>query len=497
MRSFSIADYVRKAIIRSRSGQRRSKAAHRISASVGALETRSLLSAVSFQAGVISLAGDGIENDAITVSSPNADTLRIEVGNGDTITLGDGATGNVSFSLLSGGTVIEIDVTTIAATKAEFNTGDGNDVLTFLSAPTNLEIEADGGAGNDMFDASALTQSVTFVGGSGTDKLWGGSGDDALYGGAGDDELHGGAGVDRLVGGGQIQVTVTNLQQPNGALLTPFFLATTNGSYDFFNAGSSASVSLERLAEDGSTGPRLTAALASGGVHQAVATSGGPIAPGSTRTVSLLADPLNPLTQNLSYASMVIPSNDAFIGNDDPSELALFDANGNVIRRTGSNAYIVGGDEVWDSGTEVNDEIPANTAALAQANPNTGTTENAVIRRHEGFKGSSRLGGAVGAILTAHPNADFTVPGAEIVRIEVMSEDGNDALYGGEGDDILIGGEGNDLLVGGAGSDELHGGDGSDRLEGGGQIQVTVTNVQPANGSAAYTGIPCDYEWCL
>ena len=68
MRSFSIADYVRKAIIRSRSrsGQRRSKAAHRISASVGGLETRSLLSAVSFQAGVISLAGDGIENDAIT-----------------------------------------------------------------------------------------------------------------------------------------------------------------------------------------------------------------------------------------------------------------------------------------------------------------------------------------------------------------------------------------------------------------------------------------------
>ena len=482
MRNLSLIDYVRRALARNCAGQRRSPVPRRVAADISVLETRSLLSAVTFQAGVITLTGDGVENDVITVTSPNADTLRIEVGNADTITLGDGASGNVNFVSSAGDTVLEINVTALAATKTEFHAGNGDDVLTLLSTPAGLAIGTDGGEGNDTIDASALTDSLVLVGGTGNDRLWGGHGNDALFGGAGDDELNGGPGDDRLVGGGQIQITVTNLQTANGALLTPVFLATTNGVYDFFNDGSAASASLERLAEDGTTGPRITAALASGGVNQAVATAGGPIAPGASRTVTLLADSLNELTQYLSYASMVIPSNDAFVANDDPTELQLFDAHGNLIRRTGSNAYIIEGDEVWDAGTEVNDEVPANTAALAQTVPNTGVAENGVIHRHPGFQGSQALGGPIGNVLAAHPNADFTVPGTRLGRIEITSDDGHDKLYGDEGDDSLLGGQGNDLLVGGAGSDELRGGDGNDSLEGGGQIQVTVTNLQAANG---------------
>ena len=483
MRSFSIADYVRQAISRNRGGQRRSKAVRQISAGVGTLEARTLLTAVSFQAGVISLAGDGVENDTITVSSPNSDTLRIEVGNGDSITLGNGATGNISFVLSASDTVLEINVTAVAATKAEFQTGEGDDVLTLLSSPAGLDVGADGGGGNDTIDASALTESVVLVGSSGNDKLWAGNGNDALFGGAGDDELHGGAGDDRLVGGGQIQITFTNLQSANGALLTPVFFATTNGTYDIFNEDEASSSNLERQAEDGTTGPQIDAALASGGVNQAVATSGGPIAPGASRTITLLADSLNELTQYLSYTSMVIPSNDAFIANDEATEIPIFNENGNVIRRTGANAHIVPGDEVWDAGTEVNDEVPANTAALGQAVPNTGVVENGVVHRHPGLQGSAGFGGPIGNVLTAHPNADFTLPGARLASIEITSDDGNDSLYGDEGDDSLLGGTGNDLLVGGAGSDELRGGDGNDTLEGGGQIQVTITNLQAASGA--------------
>ena len=338
-------------------------------------------------------------------------------------------------------------------------------------------------------------------GNSGDDEIQGGDGSDRLVGGFGDDNITGGDGNDHLIGAGQITVTLTNLQSVDGGLLTPVVVATQNGVYDQIDIGSPASTNVERLAEDGITSERIAAALASGGVGQALASPGGPLLPGDVRTLTFFADPSDPLTQYLSWASMVIPSNDAFIANDSPLEFDLFDGS-SLIRRTGANAFIITGDEVLDAGTEVNDEIPANTAALAQAAPNTGTTENGVIQQHPGFQGSARLGGAVGNILTARPNADFTLPGANILSIEIDAPvDGNDTLAGGLGDDIisggegddtligdsgndtLIGGDGNDRLVGGFGDDELDGGNGDDHLLGAGQIEVTVTNLQAADGA--------------
>ncbi len=45
--------------------------------------------------------------------------------------------------------------------------------------------------------------------------------------------------------------------------------------------------------------------------------------------------------------------------------------------------------------------------------------------------------------------------------------DGDDALYGGEGDDIITGYHGDDTLYGGAGADMLNGGAGNDVIDGG------------------------------
>src|SRR5262245_19138782 len=102
-----------------------------------------------------------------------------------------------------------------------------------------------------------------------------------------------------------VRVTITNLQPADGVFLTPVFFATHNGMFGQFDPGAPASVGVERIAEDGNTGPHIAAALASGHVFQAMATAGGPIAPGQSRTVVLDVDRSNPLTPFLRFLSMV------------------------------------------------------------------------------------------------------------------------------------------------------------------------------------------------
>ena len=381
-------------------------------------------------AGIENLTGSE-NNDILTATGAAANILRGEggddvlAGGGGTDVI-DGGEGNDTNSFAGIGlgvtAVINADGTGTADYGAVSETFAGIENLTGSANADNLTGNdlvnvIDGGEGDDVIDGAG-GDDVLF-GGSGADQLRGGDGNDRVIGGFGDDDIEGGAGDDSLIGNGQIEVTLTNLSPDDGSLLTPIFVATQDGVYDFFDVGSAASENLERLAEDGDVGPRIAAAIASGGVGEAQATSGGPVAPGESRTLTFFADPSNPLTRYLSYASMVIPSNDAFIANDSPLELDLFDDGGNLIRRVGDSAYIVAGNEIWDAGTEVNDEVPENTAALAQVAPDTGVDENGVVTAHPGFQGSEGLGGPIGNILTARPGSDFTVPGFNILSIEV------------------------------------------------------------------------------
>ena len=288
---------------------------------------------------------------------------------------------------------------------------DRNDAFIGNNAVNRLE----GGLGDDSLSGRGNTDQL--FGGSGNDQISGGTGDDLIIGGFGADTINGDDGNDHIVADGQINVTFANLQTTDGALLTPIFAATQNGVYDFFNAGDAASAGLQSLAEDGDSTQRIADAIASGGVGEAMVTPGGVLAPGETRTLTFFASPFDVQTQYLSFASMVLPSNDAFVGNDDATAIKLFDDNGNLIRRTGAETIIVDGSEVWDAGTEVNDEVDANTAGLGQAAPNTGVDEGGVIQAHPGFQGSNKLGGAIGNILTARPNADFTLPDANVLGI--------------------------------------------------------------------------------
>ena len=176
-----------------------------------------------------------------------------------------------------------------------------------------------------------------------------------------------------------------------------------------------ASVGLERLAEDGNTADLTTDFEAASGTSRSTVIAGtqlpGPVAPGETASTSLRLDPMGTDNGFLSWASMVIPSNDAFVANSDPMAHPLFDVNGDFV----GVDFTVAAASARDAGTEMNDEVPGNTAFFGQMNPNTGVTTATNIIAHPGF-----LPVGSGGIL-ADPmfvNADFAnTAGYEFMRV--------------------------------------------------------------------------------
>lgn len=210
----------------------------------------------------------------------------------------------------------------------------------------------------------------------------------------------------------QVAVTVRNAAPENGIWAVNPWLGIHDGTYDVFDVGSAASAAVESAAEDGS--PALqNAAFASAQPNGLAAVIGGPVAPGRGFTQIFDLDPSIASHRYLSYFAMVIPSNDAFWGNDNPTGYPIFDDNGNFIPRS----FKVYGSMVWDAGTETNDEVPANTAFLAQAGPNTGGTEGGVVAIHPGF-----MAAGMGGILDATSMA----PG---VPVTFQAGDFKQAMY--------------------------------------------------------------------
>lgn len=227
----------------------------------------------------------------------------------------------------------------------------------------------------------------------------------------------------------QVTVTIRNLAPTDGTFLTPMWVGFHNGGFDSLNLGAAASPGLESLAEDGATATISAEFTASGaGAVQGTIASGGipPIEPGETTSMVFDLDPLAASSRYFSYASMVIPSNDAFLANDDPFEHMIFDAAGNFQ----SQRFFLLGSEVLDAGSEVNDELPANTAFFGQAAPNTGVTEGGTVGAHPGFFGSFGNPGGIASILASadFANADFTLPGYTIAEVTVTPEPGALAL---------------------------------------------------------------------
>ena len=219
-----------------------------------------------------------------------------------------------------------------------------------------------------------------------------------------------------------LRITVDNLAPSNGTALTPTWFGFHDGTFDLYNRGEAVTAGLESLAEDGDSTLLNSEFLAAGGgsVQGVVGGPGssvtGPILPQAKSSFLVDLDETAAGSQYISYAEKVLPSNDLFIANGNPLTLQIFDDAGSFL---GAD-FIVQGSEVLDAGTEVNDELPENTAFFGQSAPNTGVTENGVVELAGGF-----IPG--GNILSSDDffNGDFTASGYEVarIRVELVNDD--------------------------------------------------------------------------
>lgn len=168
-----------------------------------------------------------------------------------------------------------------------------------------------------------------------------------------------------------IRVTVTNLAQTNSVSFAPLRLGFNSGVFDSFDIGEAPIAPIISIAEGGSGDDWFPAfAMADPG---ALLGSVGmmPLLPGQMASATFMVDPLtNPF---FTFGTMVVPSNDLFLGNDDPQRYRLFDASGNlVLTSIGQSSS-----QIWNAGSEIADPVAA--AFLVGGTNALRTPENGVV----------------------------------------------------------------------------------------------------------------------
>ncbi|MEM6673559.1 MAG: spondin domain-containing protein [Planctomycetota bacterium] len=222
----------------------------------------------------------------------------------------------------------------------------------------------------------------------------------------------------------RVTVSIENVAPRQGNFQTPFWVGLHDGSFDLYDRGVPAGGpgsplgddSLERIAEDGTIGPLSSnfAAAQTAGTDATLFGPAGPVAPGQIAVGSFLVDPMSPSTRYLSYVAMVLPSNDAFVANGNPLAHPIFDQNGAFVFEPFFSV------EALDAGTEVNDELPMNTAFFGQMAPDTGTPEGGVVESHPGFNAPG-TGGIVDDF--RFQESTFPMSGYSFVRVTVRAAD--------------------------------------------------------------------------
>lgn len=198
----------------------------------------------------------------------------------------------------------------------------------------------------------------------------------------------------------QFQITITNIS-PN--VLSPVPFVTHDAGFDLFDEGAMASAAVEAVAEAGDfTGVVNMAQAALGGSVTSYAVAGGaPLFSGESATVMLDTDMAHPW---LSFVSMIGISNDGFIGHTTGDGAFNLFPGGMPLMGT----FYISPANVWDAGTEVNDESAATVGALGGMG---GVDEMGVITRpHPGILGVGQI------------PLERNWTGGDVAKIEIVPE---------------------------------------------------------------------------
>ncbi len=168
-----------------------------------------------------------------------------------------------------------------------------------------------------------------------------------------------------------VTVTVTNLAAPRSVSFAATHLGFHQGAFDLFNIGQAAGAGIVSVAEPG-TGIQWQADLAAADPTATRGSiAGGALLPGQSRSRTFLVNA--GLNRFLTFAAMVVPSNDFFIGNDNPMQYRMFDPLGNLLISSISQRAR----QIWDAGSEAFD--PLNAAFIAGGTAANRTPQNGVV----------------------------------------------------------------------------------------------------------------------
>jgi len=169
-----------------------------------------------------------------------------------------------------------------------------------------------------------------------------------------------------------VTVTVENLAPANSVSFAPLRFGFHNGTFDAFNEGAVATAPIISVAEGG-TATDWFPAFAAAEPNAVLGSTMGALLPGATFTTAAFRIDTS-VNRYFTFGSMVVPSNDHFIGNDDPLEYRIFNPAGDLLIASIDQTS----DEIWNAGSEATDA--ANAAFLVGGVNDQRTPEGGVVR---------------------------------------------------------------------------------------------------------------------